>query len=631
MNKKEWREVGKQSFYFVLATAGMVLLTGLLNWLQGKPQFQAETVIIILGFWLLMFSLFLGLSPFALDSSQKGMEYLFTLPFSRHRLLFIKLLPRLAAAVLFFAVFFLLYRLSGGDAFGGYLEFFSLVYFSLFFISFSLSSVHENFIVQFIWASLALSGYLTLCSLILTQGFAWNNNFSLASVWRFGHFGNIIYDPSSLIAALVVFLLLLTPFVISYFLAFKKFDRRPPRTFNRRQLLFFVPLLLLALAASLGVSFLVQKSFMFGDSDFYLTESGQLLKASWPGKLIVLDENNRKQIDTKKAIYWNRVLLEKEQQLFLLGYDTEAGSDIIIRLDMKDFSWKTLHQVPHRYLASDSFYSFSYDGTGFINLQRLRAEADRLGMDSRLPLKSDVLELVTVDPLSGASKTITYRSPLFKKYYEPQFFGCGKINGLRFWLISHRWSHIVRLWEDGRVEDLGLAQGIPVYCGGLLFSRGSGSLQVRQLLDSGSKTIKEINGEFSFGLHSKSFQVNNGINEIYAKRGTGRGKRIVRLDLATLAVDDVGPDRGLIYLVPPGDFYYIEDSDWPGGGESSGKWRRIYRLQGGKMVFLKQFDLNEPGGGHVWVEKFGIVFREKGRNRIFAFPDLRELKFNKLN
>jgi hypothetical protein len=631
MNKKEWLEVSRQSLYFVLAVVGMVLLTGLLNWLQGKPQFQAETVMIILGFWLLMFSLFLGLSPFALDSNQKGMEYLLTLPYSRRQLLLIKLLPRLAAVVLFYSLFYLLYRFMGNDAFGGYFEFFSLVYFSLFFISFSLSSIHENFIVQFIWAGLALSGYLTLCSLILTQGFAWRNNFSLASVWRFGHFGNLIYDSSSLIAAIVVFLLLLTPFVASYFLAFKKFDLKPARNFNRRQFLYFVPMLLLALIASLGVSYQVQKNSMFGDSDFYLTESGQLLKASWPGKLTVLTETGRKQINIKKAVFWNRVLLEKGHQLFLLGYDTEAGSYIIIRLDMKDFSWKTLHQVPHRYLASDSFYSFSYDGTGFINLQRLRAEADRLGMDSRLPLKSDVLELVTVDPLSGASKTITYRSPLFKKYYEPQFFGCGKINGLRFWLISHRWSHIVRLWEDGRVEDLGLAQGIPVYCGGLLFSRGSGSLQVRQLLDSGSKTIKEINGEFSFGLHSKSFQVNNGINEIYAKRGTGRGKRIVRLDLATLAVDDVGPDRGLIYLVPPGDFYYIEDSDWPGGGESSGKWRRIYRLQGGKMVFLKQFDLNEPGGGHVWVEKFGIVFREKGRNRIFAFPDLRELKFNKLN
>ena len=119
MIKKEWFEVCKQSLYFVLATTGMILLVGLMNLLRGKPQFQGETIIIILGFWLLMFSMFLGLSPFALDSKQKGVEYLLTLPYSRRRLLYIKLLPRLAAAVLFYGVFFLMYNLMGNDAFGG--------------------------------------------------------------------------------------------------------------------------------------------------------------------------------------------------------------------------------------------------------------------------------------------------------------------------------------------------------------------------------------------------------------------------------------------------------------------------------------------------------------------------------
>jgi hypothetical protein len=627
MNKKEWLEVCKQSLYSVLAMAGMVLLVGLMGLLQGK-SFDGEKIIIMLGLWLLMFSLFLGLSLFALDSQQKGMEYLLTLPFSRRRLLFIKLLPRLAAAVLFYGVFFLLYRLIGNDAFGGYFDFFSLSYFALFFISFSFSSIHENFVVQSIWAGLALCGYLTLCSLILTQGFAWSNNFSLGSVWRFGHFGNIIYDSSSMIAALIVFLLLLTPFIASYFLAFKKFDLRPARAFNRRQLLFFVPLLLLAMAASLGVSYQLQKGSMFGHSDFYLTESGQLLKANWPGKLTVYDENSRKQIDTKKAVFWNRVLLEKGQQLFLLGYDTEDGSDIIIRLNMKDFSWKTLHQVPDRYLAGNSFYSFSYDGESFVNLQRSRTEADRPGMDSCLPLKSDVLELIMVDPLSGKSRAISYRSPLFQKYYEPQIIGCDERNGLRFWLVAHKWSNVLRLWEDGRVDDLGFSKGSPAYFGNLLFTVGDNSLQVRKLLEKGSEIIKEITGNIKLVQSIYSLQVSNGLNEMYAIRN----KRIVRIDLANLAVDDVGTDRGLIYLVPPGDFYYVEFENWPGQGTD--KWKKLYRLQGGKMVLLKQFDFNDAGYGDVYVETFGVILRQykmvskisNASKRIFAFPDLRELK-----
>jgi len=72
MNRKEWLEVGKQSLYFVLAMAGMVLLVGLVGLLDGKPL-EGEKIIIMLGLWLLMLSLFLGLSPFALDSKQKGM------------------------------------------------------------------------------------------------------------------------------------------------------------------------------------------------------------------------------------------------------------------------------------------------------------------------------------------------------------------------------------------------------------------------------------------------------------------------------------------------------------------------------------------------------------------------------
>ncbi|MCX6557379.1 MAG: hypothetical protein NTW95_08135 [Candidatus Aminicenantes bacterium] len=637
MIKKEWLEVSKQSLYFVMAAAGMVLLTALLNWLQGKPQFQVETVIIILGFWLLMFSLFLGLSPFALDSNQQGMEYLLTLPFSRRRLLVIKLLPRLSAAVLFYAVFFLLYRLSGGDAFGGYFEFFSLVYFSLFFISFSLSNIHENFIVQFIWAGLALSGYLTLCSLILTQGFAWNNNFSLGSFWKFGHFGHLIYDSSSLIAAIVVFLLLLAPFMASYFLTFKKFDLRPARNFNRRQLLFFVPLLLLATVFSLGVSYQLQKNSIFGHLNLFLMENGQLLKASWPGNLTVYDGNGSKKITTGKALYWDRVLLEKGQQLFLLGYDTEDGSYIIIRLDMKDFSWKTLHRVPDRYLASNNFYSFNYDGVSFVNLQRSQTEADRPGMDSRLPLKSDELELVRVDPFSGQSRTITYRSPIFKNYYDPRFFGCDKINGLRFWLISSpNWGTIIRLWEDGRIEDLGLTKGFPAYCSGLLFSQGSSSLQVRRLLAKGSETVKEIDGEFSLILSfNHFFQVKKDIGEIYTDRGKGQRKRIVRLDLATLAVDDVGPDSGFMRFVAPGDFYFVEYRSWPViSSKPVEKWRKVYRLKDGQMIFLKQFDSRGSGriyGGYVEVQEHGIIFYDQDMPRVFAFPDLRELKFNKLN
>ena len=244
-----------------LLMMGMDLLMSAMGLAQAKPL-EGEKLIIILGVWLLMFSMFLGLSPFAMDSKQKGMEYLLTLPVSRRRLLLIKLLPRLAAVVIFYLAFVLIYSLIGNDAFGGGFAFFSLAYFALFFISFSLSVVHENFIVQSIWAGIALSGYLALCLYVVGLGFSWK--FRMPGSWVVSRsWQDLSYDVPTLLAVIAVFLLLAAPFVASIFIAFKKFDLKPARVFNRRQLLIFVPLLLLAFFASLGISFLVQTRILF--------------------------------------------------------------------------------------------------------------------------------------------------------------------------------------------------------------------------------------------------------------------------------------------------------------------------------------------------------------------------------
>lgn len=628
MIKKEWLEVCKQSLYFVLVTAGMVLLIVLLNLLQGR-FFEGETIIVILGFWLLMFSLFLGLSPFALDSKQQGMEYLLTLPFSRRRLLFIKLLPRLAAAVLFYGVFFLLYRLMGNDAFGSYFEFFSLAYFALFFISFSFSSINENFIVQSIWAGLALCCYLTLCSLILTVGFAWNTNFSLGSVWRFGHFGNLIYDSSSWITAIAVFLLLLAPFVVSYFLAFKKFDLRPARAFNRRHLLFFVPLLLLALAAALGVSCLGQKNSVFENwSQYYLTANRRLLKIGWLGKLSIHDATSWRKLETAKDFQWDSLVIERKDALILLGDDMKKDTLAVTRFDLSDFSRKILYKIPYHYLASSSYYAFKQFGQDLVFLQRSRAEADRTGMKSTLPLKSDHLDLVVLDLDSGRSKTLSFQNPLFKKYYQPNLFASDEINGQRFWLIGGQGQSVIRIWEGGMVEDLGLSKKMPAYFGHLLFSSSDKSLVIRRLLAGGSEIVREIAGEFHAlgGFHNALAAWD--VAEIYAKSG----KQIVRIDLKTFAITTIGPENGYLLFVAPGDFYYVESrSGTSVSSKPAEKWRKVYRLKDGKMIFLKQFDFRGPGLGNVEVEEHGIIFHDIDTTRVFAFPDLRELKFKNLN
>jgi hypothetical protein len=625
MSRKEWREVSKQSLYFVLATAGMVLLMVLLNLLQGKPQFAGETIIIILSFWLLMFSMFLGLSPFAMDSKQKGMEYLLTLPYSRRRLLLIKLLPRLAAIVVFYLVFVVLYGLFGNDAIGGGFTFFSLAYFALFFISYSLSVVHENFIVQSIWAGIALCGYLALGLYIVMLGFSWK--FKMPGTWGGSRiWQDLSYDIPTLLSAIAVFLLLAAPFILSIFLVFSNFDLKPARAFNRRQLLIFVPLLLLASAASLGVTYLVQSNSRSWESSFFLLGNGRLLQGEFPGKLTLYDEAGRREVDTKSRIHWERLLLEQGKRLYLGGHDTRDGAQIIGALNLTDLSWRILHRVPARSFVTNGYMGMRYDGQRFVYLRCYPAKADQPGMDSNQVAGSGVMELVRVDPAGGESRTIRFRSPLFRKYFHPWFIGSDERNGRRFWLIANQWQNVLRLWEDGRVEDLGLSKGFPAYANGLLFTLSDHSLVVRRLLDEDSETVKEIEGKFVLAAPYLSQSFCNQASEIYAKRD----QRIVRIDLARpngVAVDDVGTERGSIWQVTCGEFYYVEFESWP--GKPTDKWRKLYRLQGGKMIFLKEFDFDDAGYGHVWVSEHGVIFYQQNgeKTRFFAFPDLRELKF----
>lgn len=639
MNRKEWREVGRQSLYFILALAAMALLLGgidllmsIMGFAQAKPL-EGEKLIIILGAWLLMFSMFLGLSPFAMDSKQKGMEYLLTLPFSRRRLLFIKLVPRLAAIVIFYLAFVLLYGLIGNDAIGGGFTLFSLACFALFFISFSLSVVHENFIVQSIWAGIALCGYLAVCLFLCALGLEWK--FGMPSSWIGSRlWQELAFDVPTLLSAVAVFLLLAAPFIVSFFLAFKKFDLKPARAFNRRQLLIFVPLLLLAFALSLGLTYLVQQNSPYWEPDFFILKNQRVLKAEFPGKLVVYDQAGRREICAKNTVSWNQMLLEDGQRLYLSGYDTKDGAQIIACLNQADLSWKVVHRVPDGFGAANGYMGIRYDGRRFVYLRHFPAGTGHSGRGNRPETRSGALELVGVDPAGGGSETATFRAPLFRRYSEPWLIGSDERNGVRFWLVASRWRNVFRLWQDGRAEDLGICSGFPVYAGGLLFMRGDRSLKVLRLLDEGSETVKEIAGEFQ-GWNPFFFSsVTSRLGEIYVERD----KRIVRIDLATFAVEDFGPCRGHIWMVAPGDFYYVEFESWPGLGTD--RWKKLYRLQDGKMALLKRFDFADAGYGHLFVNGNGIILRQvkmknsqvsRTRTRAFAFPDLRELRFKGWN
>jgi len=536
-------------------------------------------------------------------------------------LLRIKLLPRLAAVILFYLAFILLYRLVGQDAFGGGFAFFSLAYFALFFISFSLALVHENFIVQSIWAGIAWCGYLALCLFIFMLGFSWK--FGVPSTWvgtTIWH--ELSYDVPTLLAAIAVFFLMAVPFILSIFLAFKKFDLKSVRVFNRRQLLIFMPLLLLAFVASLGLTYVVQRNSHSMGAEFFLLEKGRLLKADFPGRLSLYDEQSRQQVETGKKLWWEWVLFETPEKAFMVGYDMNDSSTLVIRLGLKDLALKVVHSIPDRSEVTTGGL-FRQCGQELVFLQRGRGNGPR----SAPAAKSDRLDLVLLDMNSERAKIISFQSPLFSDCINPHVFAHDEANGRPFWLVSGKDGivrRVFRLWADGAVDDLGVTKKFPAYFGRLLFSHSAGSLLVRRLTSGGDETIGEIPGAVNV---ANDFFIGSldtvAAREIFGKRN----KRIIRIDLETLAIDDLGPEHGQVLRGGPIDFYYVEYENWPGRGTN--KWRRVFRLQGKERVRLRQFDFNGKWSGNIWMQRNGIVLREseERKNSFFAFPDLKELKF----
>lgn len=627
MIEKEWREVGRQALFFFLALAGIILLAHLADRIQHVP-FSGERAAIMMGLWLLMLSLFMGLSPFALDAKQKGMEYLLSLPLSRSRLLWVKFLPRLAAVVLFYLAFAWLYARIGHDAFGGGFAFFSLSYFALFLVSFSFSLVHENFVVQSAWAGAAWSVLLALCLLLVRQGFTWKFKMPpsrlSAGLWL-----DLGFDGPTLLAAVGVFLLMTLPFLLSFFLAFRKFDLKPARAFNRRQLRIFVPLLLPAFALSLGITWLVQGRPPFWGSRVFLLDGGRALLAEYSRKLTVIDGAARRTAALPVAAFWDGLLHEENGRLFLGGYDMRGGESLLGRLDTADMTWKLLHRCPDRELADAREFGFLHDGEGFVYLRRGRGAKTPARMNG--PTRKGVmdLELVCLDRDGAVLSVLPFIGPPPRRNDRFRFIGADRIGGRRCWLVANPATSLLRLWQDGRVDDLGSCQGaLPVFTRGLIFARGEGGLAVRRLSAAGADPVAEIPGRYSLDFAYQTETPGMPLDELYAESGG----RIVRIDTATLAVSDVGPGRGLITLVAPGEFYYVEFESWP-AIRASDAWKRLYRLQDGRMTLLKEFAFGDAGYGHLAVERHGVVLsqHQKGgktsliSRRYFSFPDLTEL------
>ena len=171
----------------------------------------------------------------------------------------------------------------------------------------------------------------------------------------------------------------------------------------------------------------------------------------------------------------------------------------------------------------------------------------------------------------------------------------------------------------------------PHYLNGMLITNSEKALVFQRIGEKGLETVKELpeGKDLTISLWIRSNLNNFKIKETYCRRHKGTEViGVFRLDLENLELSELKQLKHYYvrHFYPEMVFAFDHDHD-----EKNNYWiKKVYRLKDGKSTFLKEFkDVNSRIGTHI--SRAGIVCKQKGKVRVYVFPDLKEMKFKKLN
>ena len=207
--------------------------------------------------FLLLYAAFTGWSIFDKERSEGAMEYLLSLPVTRVRLLFIKLLPPSVCVGLMLVFYLLLHSIFHFPTLLSPLDF-SVFYVTFFLVSVSLSLTIKSFIGAFFLTGL-LSGGLTLLNRLLSV------SQSDSSIY--------LQANASLLA-----------FPVLFFFMFHFYDVKPTPSFNLKFAGLGTGLLILIV----GINYLLAGD---GWCQYYLTGKGTIFKVSCGQSQLINEEH----------------------------------------------------------------------------------------------------------------------------------------------------------------------------------------------------------------------------------------------------------------------------------------------------------------------------------------------------
>lgn len=613
MLKKEAKEVSKQSFYFIIGVVFVTFLVLIGSLLLNYSISCATLFFAVFQVGLLIFGMFAGISLFSSDTRDGGMEYLLTLPYSRLRLLMFKIIPRITVLILLFLLYLLLISISGGFAnfylvppsvlFFFYIALFVMgVSFSLFRGSFTLSALIT--VVVFI----AFMGIIHLVEPIAR---------SLKTGIFYGGYSMLgAGTPGFMVLATVG---LMIAFAAAFVYAFKTFDLTPSRKFIKRYLIVFVPITVIVMAVSLVWAY----SDVYSPKDrYYLTANDKMIEYNYYSARIY-DGKDSTVTEIEPGEMFLGGLLAKDNYIYAVSYaDYKKG---ILQLNTENNRSDILYRPKGNNIMHYWLYIYK-DTIAFF---------ERFG--EKLYRK-----LVLLQKDTGAFKKIKVPTMAKVAQISPTVFGAGEIAGKPFWLLYTgyyaRW-HVLRVWEDGTVEDLATTGMRPAYVNGMLITRDNNTVIFNKLNAMGLELIKKLPVEKDFvffrGIgrnldHMPAKEIYGGVR--YPKEAY-HWKKIMRLDLQTLEINEIKSlenSSGFFNYCHPDTWYYT-DLD-PDSRYSKFIVKKLYSIKEGNLDLLKEFEPLEVirKNNYYRILDTGLVLKRDGSVYVYTLPGLKELNFEKL-
>lgn len=604
MIKKEIQEVLKQTLFYLAVVVGISLLVTIVVSAVGS---YLEVFYQMYQYSIIFFGAFMGFSVFLSDKRQQAEDYVFTLPYSRLQLLSIKVLPRFTAAMIIYLIFLGL-SLWGGEGIrqGGIFYDITAFYWIVFIIALSFSASADSY--------MKVGGITLLGTIILILLF----KFSIRLVFLLEGTGPRGIFKNFPVAFLAICLCLLMPYIVSFFLTFKKWGTYSKENYNKNYFKLFLPLI------AVGFILLTLFWYFYKSEDhyeYYVTSQHQLIETrGYSTRMVQADDD----VKLKYSQGGFQAIFEDDRYVY--GIHVTPTPYTVVRIHKQNHTVDTLLQLSPRLLYRHYYYG-----------SRVFRHIIVVPEHCNTP---DLRRFVFIDTRSKTIKKISTRDILPSRYYKPIMFGADvdPASGQIFWLIASFRSHkfpIIKLWEDGRAENLGiLSLAFPVYVNRTLITSDEETV-LRRFTDNGLEVIRKIPGFKTFHDSYRRVNLNpTSSKEIYCiQEKKNSGWVYFRLNLETLEISPVFKIkisknyRQSVKIYPGGvyKFHYQCDEKEKDFYLRRHYLNKIYRLEGEEFKLLKEFPAyeNQHHGDDFWLFPNTVVIKYNNKVSVYSLQDMK--------